>query len=417
MKIRQRPVLAGLLAFSGLVTAPAAFAQDSVSVGTWMWNEPGIGEWWQIAADAFRASHPDVQLEVRNLPVNEYMTQIVVELASGNPADVVSVSANLPEIQGSGGLVPLNDFIEASGMMDRVEQSCWDRVTFDGSIMAVPIAGRTLTLLYNEAMFEEAGLSGPPTTPEEFLEAARTLTERDNAGNVTRYGASMVNTAEEPTFEMLMMWSIAFGGSVTDGTMPTLTDPGVIEALSFMKTLYDEGLIPRGRPEDDQRALFASGTSAMEIDGPWQVSFVRTVSPDMVDDIRAATLPWDGPATGGPNVMVALGNTDNQDLAWEFIETVMSPEVQQRFNEFSDVVPCAVGAITDATLEAKPYLEAELEMFAAGPVAPSPAGFEDVASEFQAYVLEAVTAALQGGEDPAEALADAQEEIIAAFGL
>ena len=416
MKIHQALTGASLIAISGLLTAGAASAQDSVSFGTWMWNEPGIGEWWKIAAEAFAEEHPDVELEVRNLPVNEYMTQIVVELASGNPADVVSVSANLPEIQGSGGLVPLNDYIEASGMMDRVEQSCWDRVTFDGNIMAVPIAGRTLTLLYNEEKFAEAGLEGPPTTPEEFLDYARQLTITDDAGNVTQYGASMVNTAEAPTFEMLMMWSIAFGGQLTDGENATLTDPGVVEALSFMKTLYDEGLIPRGRPEDDQRALFASGTTAMEIDGPWQVSFVQSVNPEMADSIKAATLPWEGPATGGPNVMLSLGNTDNQDLAWEFIETVMSPEVQERFNEFSDVVPCAVGAISDATLEAKPYLEPELEMFQAGPVPPTPAGFEDVASEFQAYVLEAITAALQGGEDPEAALADAQQEIVAAFG-
>ena len=137
----------------------------------------------------------------------------------------------------------------------------------------------------------------PPTTPEEFLDAARKLTVKDASGKVTQYGASMVHINEEPTYEMLMMWSIAFGGSLTDGTRPTVTDPGVVEALAFMKTLYDEELIPRGRSEDDQRALFAAGTTAMEIDGPWQVPFVGKVSPDIValdqGDARAVGRPGD----------------------------------------------------------------------------------------------------------------------------
>jgi ABC-type glycerol-3-phosphate transport system substrate-binding protein len=401
-------------AVSALLTGNV-LAQETLSVGTWMWNEPGIGEWWQLAAKKFEDENPGVSLEIRNLPVNDYMTQLVVELASGNPADVVSVSANLPEVQASGGLVPLNPMIEASGLAGRVEQACWDRVTFDGKIMAVPIAGRTLVLLYNEAMFAEAGLSGPPTSPEQFLDYARKLTVKDDAGNVTRYGASMVHVNEEPTYEMLMMWSIAFGGRLTDGQKPTLTDPAVVKALSFMKTLYDEGLIPRGRPEDDQRAIFANGESAMEIDGPWQVPFVRRVNPDLVDKIKAARLPWNGPATGGPNVMVAVGETDNQELAWKFIQTVLSEEVQARFNEFSDVVPCAVGAVQETILKEKPYLAPELAHFQGGPIAPTPAGFEDVASEFQAIVLNAVTSVIQEGADPATALAEAQNEVTAAF--
>ena len=282
--------------------------------------------------------------------------------------------------------------------------------------MAIPLAGRTLVLLYNEAAFAEAGLSGPPTTPEEFLDYARQLTVKDASGNVTRYGASMVHINEDPTYEMLMMWSIAFGGRLTDGEKPTLTDPAVVEALTFMKTLYDENLIPRGRPEDDQRALFANGQSAMELDGPWQVPFVARVNPDLVESIGAARLPWDGPATGGPNVMIAIGNTDNQELAWKFVETVLSEDVQSEFNKYSDVVPCAVGAVQDSILETKPYLAPELAGFQEGPIAPIPAGFEDVSSEFQAIVLDAVTRAIQGGEDPATVLGEAQEELEATFG-
>jgi ABC-type glycerol-3-phosphate transport system substrate-binding protein len=418
MKLRFVNAIAtgAVVAASLALAATGAVAQDkTLSVGTWYWAQPVLGDWWKMVGEKFEADNPGVKLDVRNLPVNDYMTQVVIEVASGNPADVVSASVNLAEIKDSGGIVPLNDLIERSGMRERIEEACWTATTFDGQIMAVPIAGRTLVLLYNEAKFKEAGIAGPPTSPAEFLDAARKLTVKDASGKTTQYGASMVHINEEPSFEMLMMWSIAFGGRLTDGTNPTLTDPAVVEALTFMKTLYDEELIPRGRSEDDQRALFAAGTTAMELDGPWQVPFVAKVNPEMVSSIIATRLPWDGPATGGPNVLLAVGNTANQELAWKFIETVVSPELQQEFPKYADTVPCAVGAINDEALKAKPYLAAELAHFQEGPVRNLPAGFENVASEFQAIVLEAMTKVIQGGGDPATELAAAQKELEAAF--
>ena len=111
------------VALTAAVIAGQAFAQEkTLSVGSWMFSEPGIGDWWKIAAEKFKKDNPGANLEIRNLPVNDYMTQLVVELTSGNPADVVSVSTNLAEVQGSGGLVPLNDFIAKSGMKDKVEE-------------------------------------------------------------------------------------------------------------------------------------------------------------------------------------------------------------------------------------------------------------------------------------------------------
>jgi len=415
--MRSAGSVALLAAAFGMTMTAGALAQDkSVSFGTWIWAQPGTSDWWHLAGDKFEADNPGVKLDVRNLPVNDYMTQIVVELASGNPADVVSTSVNLAELKDSGQLVPLNDRVEQSGLRDRIEEACWTATTFDGQIMAVPIQGRTLALLYDEQKLAAAGFDHPPASPEEFLAAARALTLKDASGKVTQYGASMVHINEEPTYEMLMMWSIAFGGSLTDGTKPTVTDPGVVEALTFMKTLYDEELIPRGRGEDDQRALFAAGTSVMELDGPWQVPFVAKVNPELVPSIKAAHLPWDGPATGGPNLLLALGNGPNQDLAWKFIEAVVSPEIQSQYSKYADTVPCVKGAIDDTALQAKPYLAAEVEQFSDNPVRNLPAGFETVASEFESIVLKAVTNAIQGGGDPATELAKAQAELEATFG-
>src|SRR5690606_36935994 len=115
-------------------------------------------------------------------------------------------------------------FLEDAGLFDRLGDAAIDFVTHGGEIVAFPVAGRTLDLLYHEELFEEAGLSGPPTTPEEFLEYARELTIKEG-DRVVQYGASMVNAQESPTYEMLLMWTIAFGGRLAEDGRPTVNSP------------------------------------------------------------------------------------------------------------------------------------------------------------------------------------------------
>ena len=90
MKLRFLNAIAAgaLLAASVALAGGSALAQDkTLSVGTWYWNQPVLGDWWKMVGEKFEADNPGVKLDVRNLPVNDYMTQVVIEVASGNPAD------------------------------------------------------------------------------------------------------------------------------------------------------------------------------------------------------------------------------------------------------------------------------------------------------------------------------------------
>jgi ABC-type glycerol-3-phosphate transport system substrate-binding protein len=400
-------VLALGLATVGCSTTESTDGPTTVTLSTWMYDEPGIGDFWKLVIDEYETTTGNT-VEVRNLPINEYSSQLIVEMAAGNPADIIFVPATqLAEVAAIGGLEPIGEALSEAGVTDKLGAPTIDFVTSNDEIVAFPIAGRTLDLLYNEELFSAAGLTGPPTSPDEFLDYARQLTIKDN-GQVTQYGASMVNAQEDPTFEMLLMWSIAFGGEFSNGSEPTVNTPEVVEALSFMKTLYDEELIPRGALEDDQRALFANGTSAMEIDGNWQVPFVESIDPARAEVIRAAHVPWDGPATGGPNQVVAVSaNSANKEAATEFVTLLASDEIMSQFMNYASNIPLLEGSVPDSILEERPFLQASVDAIGtAHPIAP--AGFEDQVSEFTAIMLEAIVSCLQSGVDPQEALDGAQ---------
>jgi len=416
----HRKVLAGLgVVAVGAVALTACTGNGAegpsgpttVTLSTWMYDEPGIGDYWKLVIDAYEEQTGNT-VEVRNLPINEYSSQLVVEMAAGNPADIIFIpAAGLAEIAAIGKLEDLGPALSASGIEERIAPAALEYVTIDGAVTAFPVAGRTLDLLYNSELFAAAGFDGPPTTPDEFLEYARALTVKDN-GQVVQYGASMVNAQEEPTFEMFLMWTIAFGGRLSDGSSPTVNTPEAVEALEFMKTLYDEELIPRGAPEDDQRALFANGTSAMEIDGNWQIPFVASVDPARAEKIVAAPLPWEGStATGGPNIAVGVhAGSPNKDAAIEFIELLASEEIIGQFTDYASNIPLIEGAVSEETLAERPYLQASIDAIgSAVPIAPE--GFEDQVSVFEEIVVAAIVKCLQSGVPAQEALDEAQAEL------
>lgn len=390
---------------------PAAHAQE-IDFMVIDYDAPGMGDWWKLLVQKFN-SEGSATVVPRSISAGSYYEQLLIQAASGVGPDVLTVNPNnLGELLAAGYVLPLDDHIEASGLRDAIVPGGWDSLTVDGATYALPITGRTLELIYNACHFEEAGLDGPPSTPEEFLAYAEKLTLRDGSGRVTRYGANMVNANEDPTYEMLLMWSLAHGGSFSDqdGTF-TLNSPPVIEALSFMKDVYDAGVIPQGMSETDLRALFATGGSSMTIDGQWQFPFIEKNNQDNFDCYKAAPHPWPGPATGGVNMALAINaSSENPEVAWDFIATAASNDLQSRFSDHSPYIPYGVGALTEEQLAARPYLGPYVESSGtAHPVAiPHHA---DQFNEIWPIIVDAVLLTLRDDVSPEDSLTKAQQQL------
>lgn len=402
-------VALGLTACAGAEEAPEGeVTAKPLSISTWMWDEPGIGEFWQRSADELES--PAVSdIDVRNLPVTEYMKQLLIEASQGTTGDVVFVGyQSLAEINAMGALMPLDDVL--GDLKDRIDPAALADVTIDGKIVALPIASYNYSLIYNEDLFDEAGVSGPPESPKEFLEAARALTKKDN-GQVVQYGFSMDNTADNMTYQLLLGWTLAFGGHLWDEKGATLDSPEAVEALTFMKTLYDEELIPRGKGQNDVRALYANGSSAMEIDGAWQMPFIGNISPEVLAATKTAPVPWDGPTLGATNITVAISaNASNPEGAADYIRSLLDEALLSTFLDYADVIPQIEGAVSSDILEKKPYLQAYVDGLD-GAQSPIPPMYSDQNTQFWRIVSDAIVASLQTGVAPEDALAEAQKRV------
>ena len=399
-----------ILASALAATVPAvATAQEEISFLVVDYDAPGMGDWWNLLVDTYNEQSDNTVLP-RNTPASDYYSQLLIQVASGAGTDVITVNPNnLGELLAAEALLPLDDMIEAAGLKDKIVDGGFDLLSADGRIYALPITGRTLELIYNKCFFEEAGLDAPPTTPQEFAAYAEKLVVRDDSGRVERYGANMVNANEDPTYEMLLMWSLAHGGSFADadGNFTVDSQP-VRDALEFMKKLYDANLVPQGMTETDQRSLFATGGSAMTIDGQWQFPFIAENNAENYECYVSAPHPWEGPATGGVNMALAINaQTEHPEAAFEFIALAASKEMQSEFSNYSPYIPYGVDALTEAQLAAKPYLDPYVASSGtAHPVAIP--GHADQFNEIWPIMVDATLKTLRDDVPAADSLAEAQ---------
>ena len=411
MNLSRNAALA--LAGAVAVMAPApVYAQNQISFLVIDYDAPGMGDWWHLLVDSYNEKSGN-EVVPRNTPSSDYYSQLLIQVASGAGTDVITVNPNnLGELLAAEALLPLNDMIEAAGLKDLIVDGGFDTLSKDGMIYALPITGRTLELIYNACYFEEAGITALPTTPEEFRAAAEKLVVRGDGDRVVRYGANMVNANEDPTYEMLLMWSLAHGGgfSDADGNFTVNSQP-VFDALNFMKGLYDANLIPKGLSEQDQRSLFATGGSAMTIDGQWQFPFIQKNNAENFDCYKSARHPWDGPATGGVNMAMAIGaDSKYPEAAFEFLAMAASPELQSLFSDYSPFIPYGVSALTAEQLAAKPYLKPYVgSSGTAHPVAIP--GHADQFNEIWPIIVDATLQTLRNNVPAEEALATAQADL------
>lgn len=212
-----------------------------------------------------------------------------------------------------------------------------------GDLYAAPVNWDTVTIFYNKDMFDAAGLAYPTAdwTWDDFAELAAALTRPDEG----IYGAAVY-----PEYQAgYANWIAATGETpVVDAarTDCTLDNPGSLEALNFLKGLYDAGYMPSvstmgGASPDDAFNLWASGKIAMISAGSWKL-------PQALEEV---TFNWDivqlpkHPTTGRSRSIVhavgyvASARTPNPDLAANLILFLASDEGQTFFAKGAGVAP------------------------------------------------------------------------------
>lgn len=240
----------------------------------------------------------------------------------------------------AGWFVPLQDHVDSSGLENN------DAFTLDGNLYGACYHADFRLFQYNERMFEEAGIDGPPATFDEVLDDARTLKEK----GVVEYPLAFPLQSEESTSMTWYLLVLAFGGELIDENgEPGFEDPqsGGYQALQFYKTALDEGLInPAAASMSDEQhgEYWRAGNAAISYATPGD--FVANDDPSqskIVGEVKPMLVPGvDGPGTsyGLPEAIGVMSSSEHKAAALAFVKWWMTPETQRTLYDEAGIYPC-----------------------------------------------------------------------------
>ncbi len=278
MNLKLVPLKTWLTA--GAVLTGTAWAQDEVTLTYWQYEFESKVDTIDALIEEFEAANPGVTVEQQTFPYDAFQQQVAAAVPAGEGPDVVNLFYGwLPAWADAGYLIPLPEdtFDPAtikSEFIPTVEAARYDDVYW-----GLPTAVRNLALFYNQELFDEAGISSPPATWDEFIDVAKQLTVGEN-GRYERIGYGVAPDGQDHNLvrEVLVR---QFGGAPysDDNTQVTYNSPEGKEAFAFYTNWVTDDMIgvPNFVPGGSSgsaagyRTGFLAGRIAMVIDGSFAI--------------------------------------------------------------------------------------------------------------------------------------------------
>lgn len=322
------------LASATSIAALAGGAANAVEIEYWQYFFDARVTAMEQLIENFQDANPDITVKMTHFPYADYRTKVAAAIPAGEGPDVVQLFYGW-----------LNDYVEAELIQplpaDVFPASKIDAEFFpmvqamkDGDqYWALPTAVRSLALFYNERLMDEAGVT-PPTTLDELMAAAKAMTKRDGAGNITQVGMTAGMTAQDHHWWREGLVRQMGGEPYLDDykTVNYNTEAG-LKALEFYTGMFmgDEPVTAIGFMDEPQ-AAFKAGRAGMHIDGSFRIGALA--------DIRG--LKWgvtELPATNDGtrsnyssywvNAITTKAEGEKYDAAVKFMDYVTSDEAMQ----------------------------------------------------------------------------------------
>jgi multiple sugar transport system substrate-binding protein len=263
-----------LFSIIGSIFIFSSITANAVEIEYWQYTYKARVEAIDKLIANFEKANPDITVKHTSFPYADYRKKVSIAISSGDGPDLVQLYYGWLNDYRDGGLIqplPKDTFPH-----DEIESNFFKMVSsmkVDGDYWGLPTAVRSLALFYNNDLFSEAGLSGPPETLDQMVEYAKKLTKTDSAGNYIQVGFAVDTDGQDHHFwrEVLIRH---FGGQPysNDGQKVTYNTDAGAKALKYLTDFEkthktgSNGFMNRGQD------AFAAGKAGMVLDGSFRIS-------------------------------------------------------------------------------------------------------------------------------------------------
>ena len=283
----------------------------------------------------FEKAHPDIK--VKAIYAGTYQESIVKALTAfkgGTPPTLaVLLSTDLFTLIDENAILPIDSLASSADdkkWIDGFYKGFMENSQTEGKTWGIPFQRSTIVMYYNKALFKEAGLNPDkaPANWNEMVEAAKKLTKRDAAGNVTQWGVKIPSTG----FGYWMFQAMTASNDTilmnSAGTKTYFDKPGAVQALQHWVDLTTKDkVMPAGSiewgttPKD-----FLEQKAAMVWTTTGNLTNIRTNASFPFGVAMLPGIKHPGSPTGGGNFYVFNKTSPaEQQAAMKFIRFATEP--------------------------------------------------------------------------------------------
>lgn len=305
------------LAAGQLISLSAHAATKQLNVWEDIKKSVGI----QDAVKDFEQKY-DVKVNVQEMPYAQQLEKLRLDGPAGIGPDVLVIpNDQLGGAVVQGLLAPLNLDKEK---VDAFTPASINAFRLDNTLYGVPKAVETLVLIYNKDLIDKPLQSLP-----EWLDYSKKQREQNKYGLLAKFDQIYYSWGA-----IGPMGGYLFGKNDKGGFNPKdigLNKPGAVDAVTFLKKFYSEGVFPSGILGDNGLnaidSLFTEKKAAAVINGPW------AFQPYEAAGVNYGVVPLPNLPDGKPmssflgvkGYVVSTWSKDKQ-LAQQFLEFINQPQ-------------------------------------------------------------------------------------------
>lgn len=229
---------------------------------------------YDYAVECLKEDMPWVTLELEAMPADDGV-KLKSMVATGDLPDIFSLQGSdlIDSMIQAGAVADLTEDIEANGFFDKVQPAAYSKLYHtDGKIYTLPYTSTEVVLLFvNKTIFEENNVA-IPTTIDEWVAAAETL----SANGVTVlpiFGKEQWNC--NALYDALVTRYIPEGLTGLQEGTTSIRDEGYLKAAQDLKRLADAGAFPAGVTTlnyEQATNMWYNNEAAMFLNGQWEIT-------------------------------------------------------------------------------------------------------------------------------------------------
>jgi raffinose/stachyose/melibiose transport system substrate-binding protein len=234
-------------------------------------TDPMMSKWADMAHQ-FEAAHPGVKFEITPLENEAFKTKLTTVVQAGNPPDIFHTwGGGVLFQQADAGMVK-EVTADVGAWKDTLIPTALNAYTKDGNTYASPVDTGMVGFWYNKELFQRAGVTAPPATWADLLEAVRKL----KAAKVTPI--ALAGKEKWPGHYYWAYLAMRVGGldalqqAAVDKNFNTPDFVAAGDRLAELVALqpFQKGYLATGySAADGQAAIMGNGKGAMELMGQW----------------------------------------------------------------------------------------------------------------------------------------------------